>query len=201
MPGSKNHKTYQLRIKKFTSFLIGFIISATTICILTCIYLVSTFNLAGGESIEQIKNSTYIQLLLSLIIFLFALFFTFRLLKKEQKTKAIGVIIIPGLLFLYMSAFVIEYEIEFQKFNREVWMNSRFKPLGMSKTLYFDNSLIGLSKNDIISILGHPSSEFSSIENPKSYIDFMIDGNWTLTIYFLNDIAISQSLRQQYLGI
>lgn len=178
-----------MRIKTLLSFLAGFTVSTIIMLLLIFIYLISTFDMVASESIEQVKNSTYIQFFVSIPVFLSALFFTLRLLKKGQKAKAIGVVIIPALFFLYMTALLIEYKIDFTKFNREVWVNSNIKPLGMSKTLYYDSSLIGQSKKDIIVLLGQPSAEYA-----KSYIDYRIEDNWVLTIYFQNDTSISQSL-------
>jgi hypothetical protein len=153
---------------------------------LTVLYQIvrSTFN-PFEVSIEEAERKDSIFLLIS-ILFLIVFIVSARILsKKGMKYSAIGISIcsVISLSTLFYNGAAVFKNLHYhEEFNAEKWGNPNSQNLNMAKTMLYDHSLIGLSREEIIAKLGNPNDD-PSTEDINS-LRYYIPPGWFFQIDF-----------------
>ncbi|KAF2509107.1 hypothetical protein [Flavobacterium foetidum] len=180
------------------SLLISLTITTVTILIIGFFYLFFTFSIEGGQPLNEIENQHiqqfYISVLILAIAFLVAKFY----LRKGKKYTALGILVLPILLVLSTSNYLLKNNFNHTPFSKTLWMQSLYKPEKMAKTLVREKKLIGLTRTQIKDMLGKGSKEYGDIGTGKSEIEYLVLNDWTMTVFFLKDKVIASELRLPY---
>jgi len=132
----------------------GLIITTVIITLLFFLYIILTFYLAGGESLQEIENQRTILLLLSMLGCGLTVLECRRFIKIGKKYAAIGIGILPfGVLILVSVYYFANYNYH-TNFDKKTWQQEKCKPFDMAVTLVKDNELIGITRDQLIELLG-----------------------------------------------
>lgn len=184
-------KTYPLQ-----SFTIAFLITAFLSFIIGVMLCVATFSLGGGETLQEVEDGTTAVLVIVLVVCGIAGCVVAAFIKSGKKYTAWGVGIIPGIcLVIGLAVFINMHRVT--PFNQEVWKRASWKPFNMAATLVKRHTLIGLTKQQVVNLLG----SLKYIEPGDIGIDYRVEGNWTLSIYFKNGKVVGTQLRLPFLCV
>lgn len=159
-----------------------------------------TFNLAGGETLSQIDNQNIALFVLSLIFLAIAFYFFKKYNKANKKFAAFGIIITP-LFIVIAGIFYLTSNFKTTKFDKAIWTQSKIKPEGMAKSLVRQNTLSGLTRNQVKALLGQGSEEYGKENDDRGSILYLIKNGWTLSIIFHKDKVTEIQMRQPFLGV
>ena len=159
-----------------------------------------TFDLGGGESLDEVESVQIAGLLISIILFALALAYGWRCIKKGKTSFAIGIILIPFATAIAMTVYVVR-EQSTARFDRSTWIKSKWKPDDMAKGLVKSQTLIGLSRTQVKQLLGNGSEEYGDDKSDRGSIIYSVQNNWTLSILFEKDKVTATEMRQPFLGI
>jgi len=176
-------------VKKNKIFLVlsALILSVILLGIVYGVFMLLTFDLAGGETLQQVEGQTTGIYIIVLLIALLALSVTG--LKKRISYLFVCIAVVSTVSF---AGYRISH---YSRFDEKVWKMSERKPFAMAATLVRNDSLDGLTKNQVSEMLGNPYREFPAA------VEYLVTNNWTLTIYFDKDIVNRCSLRLPFLGV
>ena len=176
-------------------------LTAATIGLIGLTFLFLTFNLAGGETLGQIESKNIVQLIITTLILIIAIFSARRYIKSSKKYSAYGIVAIPLLLFLATTAYYFDNNIYDTKFDKTVWKQSNPKPEKMAKTLVKENSLMGMTNAQIKEMLGDATEEYWNVSSESGSILYSVKNNWTLVIILKHNKVLETKLRLPYLGV
>jgi hypothetical protein len=176
------------------SFLRSFILTAIVTGLIIFGFVLLTFNLAGGETLDEEEGQHIAYLIISILLVAIAIGFSRRYFKKN-KAFAYGIIVPPFLLFIAMIVFVFRDQSYTTNFDQHTWKQSTWKPEGMAKTLVKKNRLIGLTRQQVKAMLGDGSEEFG-INSDRGAIIYRIENNWMLSIIFQNDAVVETIMKR-----
>ncbi len=183
------------------SVISAFLISGVALTLIYFGYFFMTFDLAGGETLARIESQKIVLFILTICV----LGVTFSLLKYYlsigKKHTAIGLIILPILLFGAVSYSCLDTFLYQEPFDKTVWLQEKWKPLNMAKTLVKKDELIGLSADQVQKMLGEPNEAYSNEENELVYFSYLVEEDWTMLLRFDDKIVVSTNLRLPFLGI
>ena len=120
----------------------AFIISVIVLSLVYGVFKIMTFNLAGGETLQEVERQMtglYIFVLLFAVIAL-----SVTGLKKRISYLYICIGIVSTVAF---AGYKISH---YSKFDEHVWKMSERKPFAMAATLVKNDSLDGLTKKQIV---------------------------------------------------
>lgn len=159
-----------------------------------------TFNLAGGETLSQIDNQNIALLILSFIVLIIAFYYFKSYYKTNKKFVAFGIIITPLILFIG-GAFYLTINFKTAKFDKAIWEQSKIKPDEIAKSLVRQNTLLGLTRNQVKAMLGQGSEEYGDVNSDRGSIIYPVKNSWTLSVIFQKDKVVEVQLRQPFLGV
>lgn len=173
------------------SALLGVFISFMVYAILYPIYLILSFDLAGGETLQEFEGH---QIILSIVTVsisgMILLRFDGKLKKIAKKYVFIGILILP-LSMVYLNHFA--YKTTFEK---NIWQKSNPKPLNMATTLMKDDILIGMTIEEVREILGQGIEYNLKKSATRGYMSYKVASGWIMTIFFSKNKVIEITLRQ-----
>jgi hypothetical protein len=176
------------------SFLASLIASGLILGLLFILFLFLTFNLAGGETLQEMEKLRFTELLIAIFIMVLTATIVKEFIKKGRKYSAAGISVLPVVAFAAISYYYIDNFSFHATFNKTVWQQSERKPFDMAATLVKQNKLISLSKKEVTEMLGQGHEELD--ENlERSSISYFVEKGWTLTVYFENSKAVDVQMR------
>ena len=183
------------------SFLDGLLISGTIFGVVYIVFALLNFNLAGGETLGQIEEQNMTILFIIVLLALLAIVQARIFFKKGKKFTAYDVgssaiVAFIGIVGLYLFNFT--YPANFEKSS---WARSKWKPVGMAASLAKNNRLKGLTRKHVKDLLGQGSEEYGNTGSERGSILYVVEGDWTLCIYFQKDKVVDTELRRPWLGV
>jgi len=189
-----------LKQNPFISFFAGLIITSLIIGLISICILFLTFNLAGGETLNQIDGQNVGLFILTIAVLAIAFYFCKKYYTTNKKFTAFGIIITPFFLFIF-GIFYLTSSFKTTKFDKVIWTQNKFKPDDMAKSLVRHNTLIGLTRNQVKTMLGQGSEEYGNENNDRGSILYSVTNGWTLSIIFNKDKVVETQMRQPFLGV
>lgn len=159
------------------------------------LYLFMTFDLAGGESLQQIENQRTFLLASTVILFLIFCIISIQYFKKNNTRNAYGLIILPFVILILVVGYYFKNYNFHTELDQNIWKKEEWKPLNMAATLVNEDELKGLSYEEVIELLGTGFDQYYNEENNNGYIKYHIEKSWTLTIFFEKGVAVRSELR------
>lgn len=183
------------------SFLAGLTVSTVIVAIVSLCFLFLTFNLGGGETLNQVENQNIAQLLISILLLTIAIIYLRRYIKNNKKYTAYGIVVFPLIVVLAATFYFFGHNFYYTKFDKTVWEQSKRKPEKMAKTLSKEKTLIGLTRAQVKGMLGEGSEEYGNTSSDRGSIIYLVNNDWTLIVLFQKDKVVETKLRLPYLGI
>lgn len=112
-----------------------------------------------------------------------------NLVIKGKKFRALGVGPLPAITAILVVIYCINnlnYSYTSQ-FDKIVWAGSEEKPLGMVVTLAKENKLIGMTRSEVIEMLGKGKEESFDETAQRGWLLYSVKNNWRLIIRFENN--------------
>jgi hypothetical protein len=185
-----------MRDNKVISLLSGLVITGVILAVIAVVYFLLTFDLVGGETLQEIENQRTALLVSSIIIAGFTVLVCRHFIKTGKKYVAIGTSILPLLTLIMVSAYYINNFNYQTPLDQTIWKQEKRKPFDMAASLVKDNVLIGMTRTEVKEMLGSGYEEGYGNVNPnKGFISYLIKEEWTLNIYFENDKVTGVKLR------
>lgn len=184
------------------SYLLALIVSAIALAAGFVLYVFIRFNLAGGETLEQTETEAIIKLLAAAVPAVLAIYIAQKFFNRGRKAAAYGMSILP-IIVLIANIFIYLLNYHYHTpFDKTTWQKAEWKPLNMAATLVKEeNKLMGKTRHEIQQMLGTGSSENEQAANGLDAISYIVEKNWTLTIYFQNGVVVKSEMRLPWLGI
>lgn len=176
-------------------FLTSLLITGLLLSIVGACYFIFTFNLAGGETLQEVESQRVLLVFLAIFILGIAVRVCIRYLKAGEKYRAIGTGILPLTLFILVGAYYIDSYNYHQQFEQKVWKQRVVKPFDMAVTLVKGNKIIGMTKAEVKQMLGKDYEEFTSTTSMKSYMYYLVEQKWRLGVVFENDVVVDVKLQ------
>ena len=183
------------------SFFAGLIICGLIIGLVYLLALLMTFDLAGGETLQQVENQDLALLILTLVLAILVFLTARHYWKKGKKFAAYGISVLPAACLLVIAIYYVNSLNVHAEFNKTVWEQSEWKPFKMSATLVKDKKLIGLTRDQVKQMLGQSSQQYGDKSSERTSMVYPVQNSWTLTIYFQNDRVVDTQLRLPFLGV
>lgn len=190
-----------MKYNRFLSFFTAFVISVLVVGLAVFIHILMVFNLAGGEALWQIERRYWVAFVMGGCIFLVFLYITNLLRRTGKKYAALGIIIVPVVVFFIGLFDVIDRNVLNKKFDKATWQMEKKKPERMAKTLVRKKILIGLSRTAIQEMLGEGVRRHDKKGADKKSIIYHVENGWILTVFFESDTVVDAELREFSLGI
>jgi hypothetical protein len=179
----------------------GILISGAILCPVYIVFFFFTFNLAGGETIRQIENQNNSFLAMTLVLAIVIVLIIRRLLTKREQNKAYGIGVLSLIVFIGAIGYYIGNFIPHKSFDNLSWMKQHRKPLGMAATLVEEEKLVGLNRQEVEKMLGMGDEKYGDTNTERSSISYLVEDNWTMTVYFEKDKVVSSELRLPWLSV
>lgn len=158
--------------KKIISFIVAFVVSTIISGVIYLLLLIETFDLFGIEEITHPERRDaklfYTGLAISILTIIIVTYFY----RKNRKYAAVGIgipNIIGFVLLIKVGVVYLNKSNYYEKFDKQVWLNSQTKPIKMARGLVNDKSLIGLTKQQAIELLGKGEEENWNGEERMQY--------------------------------
>lgn len=179
-------------MKQLLSCIAGGTVTAIIYAVLLFFFVIGTFSLSG-ETLSQKENRDTFVFFSLVIILLLTVYVTIRQYLSGKKFTATGIAAV-GLLAIYGVFYTgkiyfsnLDY---YQGFDKAIWVESRFKPFKMAKTLVKKNKLSMLSKQEILDLLGLPENDCS---DECHYLHYTTEGNWKLCILLFDNNKVKEA--------
>lgn len=193
--------THQQR--NILSLILGFLLSSSIFIAVMISFLLLTFNLAGGETIEN--RSIHLFILWGLIILLSAITSWASYVKythsKRYTAYGTGAAAFAQLLFF----FFILYQTWFTTvpFERQQWRQKHTLP--MAVYLHQEKILYGYTPEQVSKLLGQPNDSYTGREKELGYMAYYLqyqNETWVLYIYFNSKQEVKETvIRTAYLSV
>ncbi|MFT3705554.1 MAG: hypothetical protein QM802_24505 [Agriterribacter sp.] len=194
-------KDLALRIHQIISFLSSLTVTAVITSIIGVCFLFITFNLAGGETLDQAENANIIRLIVSVLILINAIFISRGYINRNKKYTAYGIIVFPLIVVVMTTAYLIDQNFYHTKFNKTVWGQSECKPERMAKGLVKEKILIGMTRAQVKQMLGNGTEQYEDTSSDKSSMLYLVKNDWTLIVFFEDDKVVKAELRLPFLCV
>jgi len=183
-----------MKLHPLISFVTAMLVTAVIIVAVGIVYVFSTFNLAGGETLNEVTAQYFLVLVISMFL-LFAASVIAKRNFKKNKAAAYGTIFLPSLLLIFSLFFLIKEYVFLPRFDEVVWKQSEFKPERMAKALVRNKKLIGLTRTEVKKMLGEGAEEYG-INSDRGSIIYNVENEWTLRILFQNEVVVETIMKQ-----
>jgi hypothetical protein len=190
-----------MKLLPIISFFAGLIISGLVLGALYLLFILSTFNLAGGETLEQIEGHRTALLIGAIILAIIAGMTARFFFKSGRKLAAYGISVLPLIALLAVAVFYFASLYSPSQFDKAVWEQEQWKPLDMATTLVKEKKLIGMARREVKEMLGPGFQEHGDANSDRGVILYLVKEDWTLTVLFQNDKVVSADLRLPILGV
>jgi hypothetical protein len=185
----------QMKDNSILSFIKGLVITGVILVVVSLLYLLLTFDIAGGETVQEIENQRSALLVLAIIVAGLALTVVRQYLKKGKRSAAFGTGILPAVVLIPVIAYYANNFNYRTTFNKTTWEQAKWKPLDMAATLVKDKKLIGLTRIEIKGMLGQGVREHGDDKSKRGLISYLVKEDWTMTIFFEKDKVVDTQLR------
>ena len=165
------------------------------------VFVFLTFNLAGGETIEQIEHQNLYFMILAAIPAVWLGFRTRHYIKTDQRPRATIRGSAALTVVICIVVFYIFTMIPHRSFDKDNWLRPDRKPLAMAAELVEDRKLIGLNGKQIEQMLGKPAENSENPNSIRGGVSYQVEDGWKMTIYFESDKVVETELRQPFLGV
>jgi len=183
------------------SFLGGMLVGTFAVGIVGICFFIVSFNLAGGETLQQIEFQNTLLLVTTLLLVLSAAIAARRHFKKGRKYTGYGVSLLPLVAFIIALVYYLDNFTYHKPFDKVTWEKAKMKPLEMAAALVEENKLLGLSRQEVEKKLGPGDENYNNMESGRASISYSVGKEWTLTVYFEKNIVIDAELRLPWLGV
>lgn len=177
------------------SLLFGLMITAVILMVLTMLYFFLTFDVAGGETLQEIESKRTALLFLTFLIAGLAFLMSRHFFKTGKKYTAVGISILPLIALIGVSIYYIDNYNYSTTFDQTTWKQEKRKPFNMTATLVKDDVLIGLTRLEVKEKLGEGYEEYDNIKTGRGSISYLVENDWTITVYFIEDKTVKANLR------
>jgi hypothetical protein len=160
-----------------------------------------TFNLAGGETIEQIEHQDLFFMILAAVPVVWLGFRTRHYIRTDQRPRAYIRGSAALTVVICIVGFYIFTLIPHRSFDKDNWLRPDRKPLAMAAELVEDKKLIGMNGKQIEQMLGKPAEKNESPNSVRGGVSYEVEDGWKMTIYFESDKVVETELRQPFLGV
>ncbi|MGB0428940.1 MAG: hypothetical protein ACPGLV_00605 [Bacteroidia bacterium] len=185
-----------MKDKPAISLIGGLTITAIILIVIALLYFLMTFNLAGGETFQEIEIQRTALLVLAIIIAVLTALVSKRFIRTRRMYTAIGTGILPLVTFIAVTVYYLNNYNYHTNFDQTTWQHKKLKPFDMATTLAKDNELIGMTRTEVKTLLGKGFEKGNDNVNPnKGFITYLVEQDWTLTIFFENDVAVEVKLK------
>jgi energy-coupling factor transporter transmembrane protein EcfT len=190
-----------LKRNPILSFLAGLTVATLIIGVIYWCFLLLTFDLGGGETLNQIDNQQIGQLFISILLLFVAFFYAKKYFKTEKKFAGLGIISLPLLIVFVLTFSIVSQSVLTTKFDKGIWEKSKWKPDDMAKSLVRQKSLIGFTRIQVKEMLGQGFEEYGDANSDRGSIIYLVNNGWTLSVIFQKDKVVETQLRQPMLGV
>jgi hypothetical protein len=177
-------------------FLTALIVTSIVIGLVIGVIGMLTFDLAGGETLDQVEGQNVMYLIFSIVLLVIAIVCAISYIKKGNKFTAYGIMVAASLLLIAMTIYVVKEHIYPNKFDQVVWKQATWKPEGMAKALTQQKKLVGLSRAQIKEMLGEGSEEYGDINSDRGSIIYSVENDWTFSVLFQKDKVLDIEMRR-----
>lgn len=154
-----------------------------------------TFDLGGGESLQQVEMERAVLLCITLFLTIVAGGTARGYVKKGDKPTAWGIGSASLLVLIFASVYYLSILSFAVPFDKKVWVQGGSKPFNMSAALMKSKKLIGMTRGQVDNLLGEANKE------GEWYKDYDVEDDWTLTVGFKDGKVVNVSMRLPWLGI
>ena len=178
------------------SFLTTLIGTSIVVALVIGVITMLTFNLAGGETLNQVEGQNIMYLIFSGVLLGIAIMYAMPYIKKGNKFTGYGIMVTPFLLLIAITIYVVKEHSYIDKFDQVVWKQARWKPEGMAKALSQKKKLFGMSRAQIKEMLGEGSEEYGDINSDRGSIIYSVENDWTFSVLFQKDKVVNTEMRR-----
>lgn len=176
-------------------------VSVAIVGIIYLCFFILTFNLAGGETLNQIENQNIVILFISILLSAIAIISARRYFKNNKKYTAFGIAIFPFMVTITAAIYLFAQNLSHTKFDQAIWTQSERKPDKMAKTLAKGKTLIGLTRTQVKQMLGEGVEEYGNKNTERGSIIYHVQNGWTFSVFFQYDKVVETQLRLPWLGV
>lgn len=178
----------------FLHFFFGVFVGIVAFAMLGILFLLLTFNLAGGETLEQLQGHRWLLMILTMILAGVFTNMTFRWVKGKRRIVAYGSRVVIIVAVIAATGYLVDGYV-YTAFDKQIWDRSVYKPFRMAAGVSKTDNLMGFSETKIKSLLGTPAEEFDYIGNGKSGMIYNVDDGWILRLDFADGKLTEMELR------
>ena len=189
-----------MKPRSLMSFFNAFLVGAFIFLVIGLLILFISFDLGGGETLQQIEAQRMGWLLITLLLAIAAGFIAREYLKNGKRYTPYGIRIVT-LICVIGAAIHYSKNLMVTPFNKTTWQHAEYKPFNMSASLVKRKKLIGLTREQVKNMLGAGADEREDKTAGDGYIKYWVKESWSLTVYFQNGKVIETELRLPWLGV
>lgn len=183
------------------AFLAGFIPTGLVLAVILLGIIFMTFNLGGGETLQELENHRTAMLIITLLLVLGAGWIARDFISNQKKYTAKGIRVMALLCLLVVIAnYVYNLTIP-TEFDKVKWEQPGSKPFHMAATLVKRDTMIGLTLQEAKKLLGPGSRESVDVNTGNGALQYFVNNDWTLSVLFLNGKVVETRLRLPYLCV
>lgn len=197
---------YNMEKNRTIAFIKGFLISGLVLFILSLVVFGSIFifylftgNIFGGETIQEYESLKTFLFVLTILISITTFFTIRQFIKESRKYFAFGIGILPLLGQIIAIVFYIANLPYSTPFEKAKWDQQQEKPYDITVTLVKEEKLIGLTKAELLEMLGH--GRYGDRMGERSYIQYVCEKDWMLTVCFISDKVIQVTMHRPMLCV
>lgn len=183
------------------SFLLSLIVSIVIVGIVYLFFFLLIFDLAGGETLNQVENQNMIAVFISMLLFVIGIIYCRRYYKNNKKYTAVGITIFPLAVMIAATVYLFDQNFNQTAFDKTIWAQSVRKPEKMAKKLVKEKTLIGLTRTEVKQILGEGAEEYGDKNTDRGSLIYHVEEEWTLSVIFRYDKVIETEMRLPWLGV
>lgn len=183
------------------AFFAGFVPTGFILAFILLGLKLLTFDLGGGETLQEIELQRNVVLTTTLLMVLTAGWIARDVLKNQKQNKARGIRVMALICLLVVAGnYVYNLTIP-TSFDKTKWGQSEYKPFHMAATLVKRDTLIGLTVQKATELLGSDGRNSVDAYTGTGSFQYHVHDGWTLIVIFKNGKVVETLLHQPYLGV
>ena len=177
-------------------FIAAFLVTSIVVGFAIIVIALLTFDLAGGETLNQIEGQDILYLVISVLFFTMAIILARPFFKKGKKSIAYGILVVPFLIVVSLTIYIVKEDFYKERFDSVTWKRTTRKPEGMAKTLVKKKKLIGLTRGQAKEMLGEGNEEYGDKTSDRGSIIYLVENDWTFMVLFKKDTVVETEMRR-----
>ena len=190
-----------MKPKHIASFLAGFIPTGFILAVILLGIALMTFNLGGGETLQELEVHRTAMLIISLLLVLAAGWAARDFINRQKRFTAYGIRVMALLCLLVVTGNYLYNLALPMEFNKAKWEQPGSQKYHMAATLVKRDTLIGFTKQQVVDLLGSNDGNLAYRTSPDGSLEYSTHHQWLLIVRFENGIVVETELRQPYLGV